>query len=238
MSVRIEYLFPEFAGLYGDVWNMRYLKECMPDAEFINTAFTDEPAFLSGDVQMVYMGGMTEDQQELVIQKLMPYRDRIMQLIALGTVFLMTANAGEVFSSYIERDDRSRIPALGVFDLHARRRMMQRFHGMVLAEFEGMRLVGFRAQFSQLYGDNSGYPFASVLRGCGINRESKLDGVRINNFFVSTMVGPLLLMNPPLVKYFMRLLGVEDPKLKHEEVITAAYEARLAQFENKDVKFD
>lgn len=230
MSVRIEYLFPEFANLYGDLWNIRYLKECMPDAEVIYTAFTDEPEFIKGDVRMVYMGGMTESQQELVIEKLMPYRDRIMQLVDEGTVFLMTSNAGEVFASYIERDDGSRIPALGVYGLHAKRDMMHRFHTVMLADFGDIRLVGFKAQFSQLYGDNSDCAFAEVVNGCGINPSSKLEGVRIKNFFATSIVGPLFLMNPMLVRYFMRLLGVDDPKLAHEEVITAAYEARLSQF--------
>ena len=63
MKTRIEYLFPEFANLYGDLWNIRYLRECMPEAEFVETAFTDEPEFLKGDVAMIYMGGMTESQQ-------------------------------------------------------------------------------------------------------------------------------------------------------------------------------
>jgi len=237
MSARIEYLFPEFANLFGDIWNIRYLKECMPDAEFIDTAYTDEPAFLKGDVQMVYMGGMTESQQELVIKKLLPCRDRILQLIESGTVFLMTANAGEVFASYIERDDGTRITALGVFDLHAKRDMMHRFHTMVLGEFEGMKLVGFKAQFSQLYGDNSDYAFAKVTRGCGINPDSKLEGVRIKNFFATSIVGPLFLMNPLIVKYFMRLLGIEEPKLAHEDVIMSAFDARLRQFEDPAVKF-
>ena len=237
MSIRIEYLFPEFAGLFGDIWNIRYLKECMPEAEFIDTAFTDEPAFLKGDVQMVYMGGMTESQQELVIEKLLPYRDRILQLIEGGTVFLMTANAGEVFASYIERDDGSRVTALGVYDLYAKRDMMHRFHTMVLGEFEGMKLVGFKAQFSQLYGDNSDHAFVKITRGCGINPDSMLEGVRIKNFFATSIVGPVFLMNPLLVKYFMELLGVSAPKLAHEEVIMSAYKARLAQFEDPATKY-
>ena len=41
------------------------------------------------------------------------------------------------------------------------------------------------------------------------------------------MVGPFAVMNPLFVKYLMRLLGVEDPVLAHEEVIMAAYNKRL-----------
>ena len=99
--MKIEVLFPEFANLFGDCWNHRYLKECLPEAEFIYTSYRDEPRFVSDNVQLVYMGAMTESQQELVIEKLLPYRDRIQNMIDSGVVFLMTANAGEILCDYI-----------------------------------------------------------------------------------------------------------------------------------------
>ena len=36
-NVKIEILFPEFCNLFGDMYNMKYLKMCLPDAEFIET---------------------------------------------------------------------------------------------------------------------------------------------------------------------------------------------------------
>ena len=225
--MKIEVLFPEFANLFGDCWNHRYLKACLPEAEFIETSYCSQPRFASEDVQLVYMGAMTESQQELVIKKLLPYKDRIQAMIDSGTVFLMTANAGEVFCDYIENEDGSRADALGIVPLHAKRDMLHRFNSVQLCSFENMELVGFKAEFSQLYGDNAGFGFAGVKYGVGINKESRLEGVRINNFFSTSMVGPFAVMNPLFVKYLMRLLGVEDPVLAHEEVIMAAYNKRL-----------
>ncbi len=226
--MKIEVLFPEFANLFGDCWNHRYLKACLPEAKFIETAYCDEPCFANEDVQLVYMGAMTESQQELVIKKLLPYKDRLRDLIASGTVFLMTANAGEVFCDYIENEDGSRVSGLGIVPLHAKRDMLHRFNSTQLCSFEGMELVGFKAEFSQLYGDNSDFAFAEAQYGIGINKQSKLEGVRMNNFFSTSMVGPFAVMNPQFVKYLLRLMGVEDPVLAHEEVITAAYAKRLA----------
>lgn len=228
--MKIEILFPEFANLFGDCWNHRYLKECLPEAELIETAFSDEPAFVNGDVQMIYMGAMTEKSQERVIEKLMPYRDRIQQLVDGGTVFLMTSNAGEVFCDYIENEDGSRVEGLGIFHLHAKRDMMHRYNSTVLGKFGDMKLVGFKAEFSQLFGENEN-SFAEISYGSGMNKNSKLEGVRINNFFSTAIVGPFLLMNPLFVKYLMQLLGVENPTLAHEKIIMAAYEKRLADIE-------
>lgn len=225
--MKIEVLFPEMANLFGDCWNYRYLRECLPEAEFIYTALGDEPAFLSGEVSLVYMGAMTERGQELAVNKLMPHKERIAELVDAGTVFLMTSNAGEVFCDYIENEDGTRIEGLGIFHLHAKRDMMHRHNSTVLGSFEGMELVGFKAEFSQLYGENES-PFAAMSFGTGMNAVSKLEGVRINNFFSTSIVGPFLLMNPLFVKYLMKLLGVNEPKLAYEDVIMAAYEKRLA----------
>ena len=233
--MKIEVLFPETANLFGDVWNYRYLKECMPDAELIETSLGDEPAFVSGSVDLIYMGAMTERGQELAIKKLMPYKERILELVDGGTVFLMTSNAGEVFCQYIENEDGSRIEALGLFELYAKRDMMHRYNSTVLGSFGDMELVGFKAEFSQLYGENKS-PFAAMSYGTGMNKSSKLEGVRVNNFFSTSIVGPFLLMNPLFVKYLMELLGIKDPVLAHEEVIMAAYEKRLADIKRMAAK--
>lgn len=226
--MKIEVLFPEFANLFGDCWNWRYLARCMPDAELIETGYGDEPRFVSENVDMIIMCAMTERGQELAIKKLMPLRDSLHRLMDKGVVFLMTGNAGEVFCEYIENEDGSRIAGLGLVPLHAKRDMMHRFNSVQLCTFEGIDLVGFKAEFSQLYGDNSGFYFADVKHGIGINQKSKLEGVRINNYFSTSMVGPFIMMNPLFVKYIMSLLGIENPELPFEETNMAAYEDRRA----------
>ena len=80
----------------------------------------------------------------------------------------------------------------------------------------------------QLYGDNSDIYFAEAKYGIGINKKSKLEGVRIKNYFSTSLVGPFIMMNPPFVKYLLRLLGVQEPALPFEETNMAAYEARRA----------
>lgn len=228
--MRIEILFPEAANLFGDSWNYRYLKECMPNAEFFETKLTDEPAFVSQDIDMIYMGAMTERAQEWVIDRLMPHKERLRELMDSGKVFLMTANAGEVFYEYIENEDGSRLDALGLVPFYAKRDMMHRHSATILCDFDGMKLVGFKAEFSQTFGEAK-YELAKMLYGTGRSKVDKLEGVRVNNFISTSIVGPFLMMNPQFVKYIMTLLGIDEPKLKYENEITAAYESRLADIE-------
>ena len=75
--MKIEVLFPEFCNLYGDISNIDYLKKCVPEAEVIYTAIDNEPAFLTQNVNLIYLGPLTERKQEIVIEKLMPYKEKI-----------------------------------------------------------------------------------------------------------------------------------------------------------------
>ena len=54
----IEYLYPEIANLFGDSANFKYLKQSLPEAEFVETALNDTPAFATRHVDLIYMGPM------------------------------------------------------------------------------------------------------------------------------------------------------------------------------------
>ncbi len=70
--MKIEVLFPEFCNLYGDMSNIEYLHKCIPEAEIIYTSIDEEPAFLTQNVNLIYLGPLTERKQEIVINKLKP----------------------------------------------------------------------------------------------------------------------------------------------------------------------
>lgn len=44
--MKIEVLFPEFANLFGDCWNWKYLSRCMPEASLSKPATTTSRALL------------------------------------------------------------------------------------------------------------------------------------------------------------------------------------------------
>lgn len=237
-QLRIEVLFGEIANLFGELQNIHYLKACVPEAEIIYTGLSDQPAFVTESVDMIYMGAMTENQQELVIAALMPYRKEIEALIDKGVVFLFTGNAMEVLEAYIENEDGSRIEGLGIFSIYARRDMMHRFNSLMLGEYEGIRLVGFKSQFSHSFGENADCYFYDVIRGTGLYPGSMKEGLKRNHFFGTYTVGPFLVMNPLFVRYLLNLMGVQQPVLAYEDVIMAAYRQRLSEFETEGLRYE
>ena len=194
--MKIEILFPEFCNIYGDYGNIIYLKECLPEAEFIETSLNEEPKFITEDVDLVYMGSMTEKVQEKIIKKLIPYKETIKEQIDGEKAFLFTGNSFEIFGRYIENEDKTQIEGLGIIDIYSKREMFNRYNSIFLGDFEGIKLVGFKDQFAHQYGNNSDKYFAKAIRGAGLNRNSKLEGIRIKNFIGTSILGPLLPLNP------------------------------------------
>lgn len=229
--MKIEILYPEFCNLYSDISNMKYLRQCLPEAEFIETTIDLVPTFVTEKVDLIYLGAMTEKTQEKLIAKLREYKDRIKELINDGVNFLFTGNSFEILGEYIENEDGSKIEALGVLRIHTKRDMMHRFNEVVLGNFENMEIVGYKSQFTQSFGDNSNSYFIKTLKGTGINKQTNLEGIKINNFIGTYILGPILVMNPLFTKYLIEKMGKENPTLAYEEEIIKAYVKRL-----KDIK--
>ena len=229
-KLKIEILFPEFCNLYGDISNMKYLKKCLPDANFIETAFDEEPCFVKEKVNFIYLGPMTENMQEKVITKLKPYKERIEELIEENVIFLITGNAIEIFGKYIENEDGSKIEALGVFDIYAKRDMLHRHNSIFIGKWGNIDIVGFKSQFTFAYGNNEEDYFAKVEKGIGLNKESKLEGIMKHNFIGTYLIGPILILNPLFTKKLLEKMKIDKKSLAFEEDLKAAYSQRLEEF--------
>ena len=235
-KIVIEVLFPEVANLYGDRFNVNYLAKSLSingcEVEIIEDELSKEPYFVNNKPDFVYMGPMTEHSQELVIDKLMPYKARIETLIEERVVFLITGNAVEIFVERIECEDGKVIDAMSLFPLVAKRKMFRRYNSLFLGTYEDIKVVGFKSQFSHSYNSNAENGFLTVVRGDGMSPGENKEGVIRNNFMGTYLLGPLLVLNPDFTKLIMKRLGVIEPKLCYEKEANAAYELRLREFED------
>lgn len=233
--IKIEVLYAEVCNFFGDTFNIKYLSK-FDGIEIIYTSLNEVPKFTKEKIDMIYLSPMTEKTQELVIKKLYPYKDKIKELIDNGVVFFLSGNAMEVFGKYIENENKTRIKGLGLTPLYAKRDMMHRYNTPVLAKFENINIVGFKSSFSSSYGENETCYLFKVKKGFGINKDSKYEGIRINNLFGTYILGPLFIENPLFTKYILNLLGLKPKKLVFEEDIMDCYGDRLKEFEKLKIK--
>ena len=258
--MKIEVLFPELCNLYGDLANIRYLKMCAEEIEVINTSIKSEPFFAENTPDMIYIGSMSEHTQELVIEKLSGYKERILSLIDEGVIFLATGNALEIFGDKIVNEDGTEVKCLGIFNTVAKRKMFNRFNSLYLGEFyagssdgngrangdgdvdgcadddaEAIEIVGFKSQFTHSYGEET--PLFNTKRGPGLNPDIKGEGLRRNNFMATYVLGPILILNPLFTKKLLEMLGISEPELAYGDAAMESYEIRLKEFSDPNRGF-
>lgn len=253
----IELLFPDFCNIYGESYNVEYLRRSNSEINVIETTHKIEPAFAQDKVDMIYLGCTTEKKQEQIIEILRPYRERIIELINGGTIFLVTGNSIEIFGQAI-KDGLRKIPSLGIFDFTSERFMeKERHNSQYVGTFnpgeneDPIIMLGHKSQFSFsyraasgtadtsseksfaaagdvfAYDDGCGFsPFVDLEIGIGMNKGTKEEGIRKNNFFATYSLGPYFILNPLFAKYLLRKMGLDDTLIFEQEIMEA-YEYRL-----------
>lgn len=237
--MKIEVLYPQICCLYGDKGNTMFLKQCLPEAEFIFTQLNDKPRFLTEDVDMCCMYSMSEQSQELVLSRLMPLKNEIADKITNSkTIFLFLGNAIELLGKYIEREDESKVEALGIFDTFTVRHAPRRFNTLIQAKFRDMTLLSYTSRFAETFGITEDMAMAKVEIGTGSCPDTKLEGIYKDNLIATYMLGPVLVANPDFAKWLLRKLGVEKPSLPFESALYESYEAKRKEFQRPDLALD
>lgn len=227
--MKIEILYPEICNLYGDSFNAIYLKKCLKDATFIETSINEEPRFVKEDIDLVYLGTTTESNQELIIEKLKPYKKEIKKYIDDNKKLLATGNSLEMFEEYII-DKEKKIEALGIFKGYAVRNMEHRHNSLFLGEFDDIKILGHKSQFTFSYNIND--KFIKTVRGIGNNENDNNEGIKYKNFYGTYLLGPFLVFNPDFTKKF---LGID--RLPFEEATYESYNYRLKEFLDPKTEF-
>lgn len=232
----IESLYPEDCSYFGDNGNLLLLKTSLPQAECYSDYFGSEPYFVKHTPDFLLMGGMSERVQERVICELLPYRQRLRELIEQDVVILFTSNACEVLFQYIEKENGEHIPALNLYPLWAKRNMMKRFNCHFIGhDDQGEIIMGYKSQFTLAHGENP-HPWLQVERGAGSNLNAATEGIHEHQLYATYLLGPLLTMNPPFTQ---KLLQSKNPQAKCAFMAEgmAAYQRHLAEFKNPATAF-
>ncbi|MBY4796922.1 glutamine amidotransferase [Collinsella sp. AGMB00827] len=242
--ITIETLYPEFGNQAGDNGNLMYLKACLPDAEIVETAYGSEPAFAQrDDISLILMGNMTERQQVQSLEALMPYRDRLDTLADRGLPMLFTGNAAELLGSMIVTPQGQGHVGLGLFDFITHNNMPTRYTCACSGTFDPgdgadpYTVVGFKIQFTQVVARGKLAPFCTLDQGFGLSEGSVYEGVRKNHLLGTWMLGPILPLNPYLVRSLLDWMDATSVPLAYEEVIQDAYRERVRVFSQPGIVF-
>lgn len=236
--MKLEYLYPEIGNLFGDSANLRYLRACLPEAEYVETPLGAEPAFVKdADVGFLYLGPMSERSQLLALDALRPHADALEARINAGMHGLFTGNAMELLGKTIVTEAGT-VEALGFVELEAKQDIAHRYNGFFLGEADGVKLTAFNSRFSHATPGADVQPFAQVLRGQGLSASCAFEGYRLHNFIGTYLLGPLLVLNPLWTEKLLASMGFPGRKPAFYEEALEAYRLRLAEMEDGKRKLD
>ena len=210
-ELRILYLYPDILELYGDYGNIQVLKYRLEKRGI--TAIIDRysigditPDFNSYD--LVFAGGGADQEQGILADDLIKYKDNIKEAINSGVFFLLICGAYQLFGKYYKSADGDIVPGLEVFDYYteAINDRKKRCIGNIVIEAnlngKSTKVIGFENHGGQTFDISN--PFGKVLFGNGNKFEDTEEGYFQNNVIATYLHGPLLSKNPELADYIIK----------------------------------
>ena len=202
-TIKIAHLYYDLMNLYGENGNVRYLKKKLEDQDVeVKVYFLsvdDEIDFSKYDIY--YIGTGSEDNQKIVLEDIMKYKDDIKKAIDDNKYFISTGNSLELFGKEIIGKDK--IKCLDIFNYTATvnkdRIVGEQLYSSNLID---KKIVGFQNRVCTL--DNLDNTIFNVTEGSGYNKKNMTEGFRVNNFIGTYLLGPILVRNPYLCDYFIK----------------------------------
>lgn len=208
MKASILYLYYDFMNLYGDNGNVRIMEKRLKDqgfdVEITRKTVTDDDISFDG-FDLIYCGSGTESRRLVALEHLRKFGKAFKEAADAGIPILFTGNAWGMLGRSITPRDGEKTEGLGIFDFDLKEEVKLRFTGDAIEEAEGFEkpFIGFINKCDLIEGFD-GYMF-KVTKTIG-QLPFTNDGVRKDNLFGISLIGPVLVKNPFFAEYLVRLI--------------------------------
>jgi lipid II isoglutaminyl synthase (glutamine-hydrolysing) len=210
VTLNLVHLYPRLLNLYGDRGNIITLsRRCAwRGMELrVHEVGLDQP-FPEVDVDLVFMGGDQDREQAVVVEDLgRLHRADLDSMVETGVPVLAVCGSYQLLQRFYRPAEGPDLPGLGIFDAYTVHpgHDTARCVGNIVAEWNGVTLVGFENHGGRTYLEGETRPLARVVKGFGNNGEDGFEGARISNVFGTYIHGSLLPKNPALADYLLEL---------------------------------
>lgn len=208
MTARILYLYYDFLNLYGDNGNVRIMEKRLRDqgfdVEIVRKTVTDDDISFEG-FDLIYCGSGTESRRTVAVSHFKQFEKQFSAAADAGTPVLFTGNAWGMLGKNITGLYGDKFEGLGLFDFDLKEEIKTRFTGDAVETAEGFDspFVGFINKCDVIEGFG-GHMF-KITKTIGQIPYAN-DGVRKNNLFGISLIGPVLVKNPFFAEYLTKLI--------------------------------
>lgn len=199
MKITIGYLYHDLLNLYGETGNIKALKYHLEE-QGIETkikymSINDKKEL--DDVDIIYIGSGTEENMLVALDDLKKDKKSIEKYIKDKKFILSTGNSVELFGNYIVSNKK--IKTLGLFDyvVMYQKRIVKDVK--IKTNIIDEKIVGFENHNGKIltYDD---------------------DIIKIDNYYGTYIIGPILVRNPNFCSFLIReLILNKDPNFKFKD---------------------
>ena len=212
MKITIVHLFNDLMNLYGESGNILALQKSLLsqgiDVEIKNISLNDSLDLTAVDV--IYIGSGTDINKFIALDYLKRHKEEITQAFISNKFFLITGNAIEMFGKSIYSNGQ-KLDAINMFDYEVVK-SNSRIVSECVFDFEetSEKILGFENHANEITGITN--PLFTVEKGFGSNKAIKVEGIHLNNFYGTYLIGPLLARNPEFLEYFIKKIVLSKDK--------------------------
>lgn len=221
-SIKVLYLYPDMLELYGDYGNIQVLKyriESRGYKAIIDRYSIGDVAPNFNDYDIVFAGGGADNEQSILAEDLVKYKENIKEAVNNGVFFLLICGAYQLFGKYYKGVEGNIIPGLEVFDYYtvANPDRKKRCIGNIVIDANlrssnndtdssesntKTKVIGFENHGGQTFDISNS--FGNVLFGNGNKFGDSEEGFFKDNVIATYLHGPLLSKNPELCDYIIK----------------------------------
>ncbi len=153
---------------------------------------------------------------KVISEKLEKQKKELNKYIKANKIIFATGTTGALFARNIERLDESSFNGLNILDMDVKERNIVIGDDLYYS-FNKMDIMGSQIQMIDIV-LNSVKPFGNIKYGYG-NNGSNNEGARYKNVIFTNSLGPVLVKNPWLCEYIIKLaLKNKDIKIRPKKV--------------------
>ncbi|SDA27634.1 hypothetical protein SAMN02910447_02830 [Ruminococcus sp. YE71] len=210
-KLKLLHMYPNVLDLYGDSGNVEVLKyRCKMrgiELEVFQHLMNKPDSVDFSDMDIIYLGGGADYEQQLLAEDLMGCKDRIFKAYENKVFLLMICGGYQLLGKFYKDSNGEKIPGLGLFSYHteASTNKRDRCIGNIIVETEltgkKYKVIGFENHGGQTTDVRT--PFGKTLCGNGNVRGGETEGYCEERVIATYLHGPLLSKNPELADYII-----------------------------------
>lgn len=213
--MRILHLYRDLLNLYGEYGNVEILFRHLQDQGYETEIFAADlkAKFNFDDFDFIYCGSGLESNLKVALKDIQRHKEGLIDAINKNKCILFTGNSMELLGESI--DD---IPGLNIAPIYSHT-TSKRFTGDVIVKNKDFgELVGFinRSSIVVNYADDPLFEY--VFKDPSLKDENRFEGYRIKNLIGTHLIGPILVKNPELLKFYItEILHNKDQYLDYHD---------------------